>query len=275
MLYDTHCHIDLAKDKDRIKIIETFKKNNPEGFLNVIWTNIESSRNLIEFAKNYDYIFVSIWIHPSDINLYINFDYAILELENLYLENKEKIIWIWECWLDYFYINKEVADSKRFSCSIEQEKENQRKFFRAQIRLAKKYNLPFIIHNRDSKNDVFEILVEEDYKNFILHCYTENLDYANKLIKFAPNCMISFSWIVTFKNAKEIQETAKNIPLNNILIETDSPYLTPTPLRWKEENEPDFTKYVLKYICELRDEDEEIIIKQIFKNSIKIFWIKK
>jgi TatD DNase family protein len=108
-----------------------------------------------------------------------------------------------------------------------------------------------------------------------LHCYTENLDYANKLLEFAPGCMISFSWIVTFKNAKEIQETAKNIPLNNILIETDSPYLTPTPLRWKEENEPDFTKYILDYICKIRNEDNEKIKKQIFENSIKIFWIEK
>jgi TatD DNase family protein len=83
--------------------------------------------------------------------------------------------------------------------------------------------------------------------------------------------MISFSWIVTFKNALEIQETAKNIPLKNILIETDSPYLTPTPLRWKEENEPAFTKYVLQKIIELRNEEPEEIEKVIFENSKEIF----
>lgn len=275
MLYDTHCHVDLARDKDWDEIVKTFKKNNPEGFLNVIWTNIKSSKELIEFAKKFNYVYVSIWIHPSDINLYLNIDNAILELENLYLKNKEKIIWIWECWLDYFYINKEGYNWKMYSCTMEQEKNKQKLFFRAQIKLAKKYGLPVIIHNRNSKNDIFEILVEEDYKNFVLHCYTENLDYANKLLEFAPGCMISFSWIVTFKNAKEIQETAKNIPLNNILIETDSPYLTPTPLRWKEENEPDFTKYILDYICKIRNEDNEKIKKQIFENSIKIFWIEK
>jgi TatD DNase family protein len=76
---------------------------------------------------------------------------------------------------------------------MEQEKNKQKLFFRAQIKLAKKYGLPVIIHNRNSKNDIFEILVEEDYKNFVLHCYTENLDYANKLLEFAPGCMISFS----------------------------------------------------------------------------------
>ena len=91
----------------------------------------------------------------------------------------------------------------------------------------------------------------------------------------APNCKISFSGIVTFKNAKEIQETAQNIPLKNILIETDSPYLTPSPLRWKEENEPSFTKYVLEKIIELREEEPEVIEKQIFENSLEMFKIKK
>jgi len=91
-----------------------------------------------------------------------------------------------------------------------------------------------------------------DFKNFIFHCYSENLEYANKLINFAPDCKISFSGIVTFKSAKDIQETAKNIDLKYILAETDSPYLTPTPFRGKEENEPVFTKYVIEKINELR-----------------------
>jgi TatD DNase family protein len=97
------------------------------------------------------------------------------------------------------------------------------------------------------------------------------LEYAQKLLKLSPNCKISFSGIVTFKNAKEIQETAKNIPLKNILVETDSPYLTPTPFRGKEENEPAFTKYVLEKIIELRTEDSEKIKKTIFKNSLEMF----
>lgn len=87
--------------------------------------------------------------------------------------------------------------------------------------------------------------------------------------------MISFSWIVTFSNAKDVQSTAKNIPLKNILIETDAPRLTPTPYRWKEENEPAFTKYVLDFICSLRNENPGDIKKQIFENSLNFFGIKK
>jgi len=155
------------------------------------------------------------------------------------------------------------------------QKKLQKLFFKAQIELAKKYNLPVIIHNRESKDDVLEILQETNFKNFIFHCYSENLEYAQKLLEFSPNCKISFSGIVTFKNALDIQKTAKNIPLKNILVETDSPYLTPTPLRWKEENEPSYTKYVLEKIIELREESPEEIKKTIFENSLEMFWIKK
>ena len=259
MLYDTHCHPNLAKNKNKIEIINSFLEENPEGFLNIIWTDLEKSKNVIELSKKFDKTFCSIWIHPCDISN-LDIKNTIKNLENLYLENKEKIVAIWECWLDYYW--------------EKDKKEQQKKFFKAQIELAKKYDLPVIIHNRESKDDIYDILVETNFKNFIFHCYSEDLEYAQKLLKFSPNCKISFSGIVTFKNAKEIQQTAKNIPLKNILVETDSPYLTPTPHRWKQENEPAFTKYVLEKIIELRDKEGEEIKKTIFENSLEIFNIK-
>jgi len=114
---------------------------------------------------------------------------------------------------------------------IKEKKELQKLFFKAQIFLAKTYDLPLIIHNRDAKKDVLKVLKEENCKNFIMHCFAEDLDFATACIEFAPDCMISFSGIVTFKNALDIQAAAKNIPLGNIIIETDSPYLTPDPYR--------------------------------------------
>jgi TatD DNase family protein len=104
-----------------------------------------------------------------------------------------------------------------------------------------------------------------------MHCFSENLDFANRCLSFSPSAKISFSWIVSFNSAKDIQETAKNIPLKNILAETDSPYLTPVPKRWKEENEPSFTKYVIDKIVDLRDEKEEVVREQIFINSLEVF----
>ena len=255
MLYDTHCHPNLAKNKSSEKIINNFLEENPEGFLNVIWTDLEKSKQVIELTNKFDKVYCSVWIHPDVYEL--DLGKTINSLEKLYLENKNKIVAIWECWLDYYWEKEKI--------------EEQKLFFKAQIELAKKYNLPVIIHNRESKDDVLEILKETNFKNFIFHCYSENLEYAQKLLDFSPDCKISFSGIVTFKNAKEIQETAKNIPLKNILVETDSPYLTPTPFRWKEENEPIFTKYVLDKIIELREESSEKIKKTIFENSLKIF----
>ena len=259
MLYDTHCHPNLAKNKNKIEIINNFLEENPEGFLNIIWTDLEKSKNVIELSKKFDRTFCSIWIHPCDISD-LDIKNTINYLEKLYLENKEKIVAIWETGLDYYW--------------EKDKKEEQKKFFKAQIKLAEKYNLPVIIHNRESKEDIFQILEGTNFKNFIFHCYSEDIEYAQKLINFSPNCKISFSGIVTFKNAKEIQETAKNIPLKNILVETDSPYLTPTPHRWKQENEPAFTKYVLEKIIELRSENSEEIKKTIFENSLEVFGVK-
>ena len=260
MLYDTHCHPNLAKNKNKTKIINNFLEQNPEGFLNIIGTDLEKSKNVIELSKNSNRTFCSIWIHPCDV-YWLDLEKTINSLEKLYIENKEKIVAIWECGLDYYW--------------EKDKKEEQKMFFKAQIELAKKYELPIIIHNRDSKDDVLDILKETNFKNFIFHCYSENFEYAKKLLELSPNWKISFSGIVTFKNAKEIQETAQNIPLQNILVETDSPYLTPTPYRGKEENEPAFTKHVLEKIIELREEGSEIIEKQIFENSLEIFNIKK
>jgi len=281
MLYDTHCHPNLAKNKDKFEIIKNFLEENPEGFLNIIWTDLDHSKNVCELSTNSSRTFCSIWIHPSDI-LNLDLEKSILYLKELLNSDKnKKIISIWETWLDYYWLkpendkNLQKYKPEDIEKIIKLKKDLQKIFFRAQIELARKYKLPIIIHNRDSKDDIYNILVESNFKNFIFHCYSENLEYAKKILKFSPNCKISFSGIVTFKNAKDIQETAKNIPLKNILVETDSPYLTPTPFRWKEENEPSFSKYVLDKIIELRDEDPEIIKKQIFQNSIEIFWIKK
>lgn len=280
MLYDTHCHPNLSKDKNKDQIIKTFFNENEKGFLNAIWTNLETNNQVLELANKFSWVYCSLWIHPCDV-YDLDLEKAILSIENNILKNKDKIIAIWECWLDYYWLKPDIDKSISKYTKEEQDKiiklkkDLQKVFFKAQINLATQYNLPIIIHNRESKDDILEILKETWFKNFIFHCYSEDLEYAQNLIEFSPDCKISFSWIVTFKNAKDIQETAKNIPIHNILVETDSPYLTPTPLRWKEENEPSFTKHVLNHIRDIRDEDSELIRNKIFENSCKTFWIKK
>lgn len=262
---DTHCHLYLASDKTEEDIINNFIASWWK-YMICIWIDIETSKKAIELSKKYNFIYASIWIHPSDSIKFIwNLENTISELEYIYNENKDYIVAIWECWLDYFHTDLSDLESI----------ENQKNFFKAQIDLANKLDLPVIIHNRESKNDILDIIKEKSLKNFIMHCFSEDLDYANKLIDYSPNCMISFSWIVTFNSAKTVQEASRNIPLKNIIVETDSPFLTPVPHRWKQENEPAFTKHVLEKLFDIKEESAENIENQILKNSEKIFWLKK
>jgi len=267
-MYDTHCHPYLAGKKSQEHILENFFWNG-WNYLNSVACDIESSKTSISIAQKYSWAYASIGIHPTHTCQYRNALPDTLQiLENIYNINKEHIIAIWEIGLDYHWLSKL---SEEHNMTEQEITDLQKDFFRAQIQLAKKLKLPIIIHNRNTSEDIYEILVQENYKNFVFHCYSENLEYAQKLLYFAPNCMLGFGGITTFKSAKETQDTVKNIPLKNIIIETDSPYLTPTPLRWKEENEPLFTKYVLSHIIDLRDESAEEITDTIFKNSTRFF----
>lgn len=267
-MFDSHCHPYIWTLNEE-EIISSFR-NNWWDYLISVWVDYETSIKSIELAKKYDFVYATIWIQPTDSIKYNDKDNIINKLEKLYLENKGCVVWIWECWLDYHWIPSLINEDLNEQSIIKKQKIT----FQSQIKLAKKYNLPLIIHNREAKDDTLDLLKKENYKNFIFHCYSENLIFANKCLKFAPEAMISFSWIVTFKNALDIQETVKNIPLWNILIETDSPYLTPMPFRGKCENKPEMVKYVLDKIIELRNEKPDTIKKQIFENSLKVFKIK-
>lgn len=275
MIFDTHCHPYMNKEKDTNQTINNFFENGWEK-MNIIWTDIETSKKAVKLSKENKWVYASIWIHPCDV-YELDLVNTFKELEKIYLENKENIIAIWECWLDYYWLEKDEKINKLNTelreKAINSKKKLQEIFFKAHINLAKEYNLPIIIHNRDSKDDALKILKETNFKNFIFHCYSENLEYAQKLIEFAPECKISFSGIVTFKNAKDIQETAKNIDIKHILAETDSPFLTPSPYRWKEENEPIYTKYVIEKVAELRWDKKEEVAEKIYKNSVSIFWL--
>lgn len=277
-IIDTHCHPYLNREKNLDFILENFFRNYWKAMI-IIGTDLENSKKAIQISKQNKNIFSTIWIHPCDIwNLKI--EETIKNLEKIYLENKEKIVAIWEIWLDYYRILKDAEKFfekwiiKNKNDFISETKQKQKNFFKAQIYLAKKLNLPIVIHNRGSKDDILEILKEENFKNFVFHCYSEDLNFAEKLLEFAPESKISFSWIVTFKNALEVQETAKKIPLKNILAETDCPYLTPTPFRWKEENEPIFTKFVIEKIAKLRSDNIDFISENIFENSKNFFNLK-
>lgn len=269
MIIDTHTHIYLNKQHLEKDIIDGLKKDGIDKIIS-IWTDLENSLKSIELSKeNPETIYATIWIHPTDILQYKNdLKGTINKLENLLLENIKYVKWIWECWFDFHWINKDNFD---------EEKSLQEDFFKAQIELARKYSLPIIVHTRDAKEETLRVLQETWFKKFVLHCFSEDLDFALRALYYSDECMISFSGIVTYKSAPNVQKTAANIPLDRILVETDCPFLSPQQVRW-QENIPNYTRYNLEKVYELRmqnwkKESLEELENKIYENSKKFFWI--
>ncbi|MCP4522676.1 MAG: TatD family hydrolase [Candidatus Gracilibacteria bacterium] len=267
MFIDTHCHPYSAKEKNIDIILKNFQNAGGTHLIS-IGTNINTSQKSIHLASENNFIYATVGIHPCDVLETKNsLEEDMNLLENYIINHKDLVVGIGETGLDYHWVSDDPI-------ILAQQKEKQQKYFSAQLKLAEKYNLPVIIHNRNSADDILKILEKSLFQNFIIHCFSEDISFAEKCFKISKNAKMSFSGIVTFKNASAIQQTAQVIPLKNILVETDSPYLTPVPFRGKQENEPAFTQLVLEKIIELRKESAQEIQEQIYKNSLDIFKIK-
>ncbi|KUJ91358.1 MAG: TatD family hydrolase [Thermoanaerobacter thermocopriae] len=250
MLVDSHAHLEDEKyDKDREEVIEECKKDLT--FLINVGSNILTSKQSIELAHNYDFIYASVGIHPHDAQK--EFD-KVEEIERLALQ--EKVVAIGEIGLDYYYNDPP--------------KEFQKEVFTKQIRLAKKLNLPIIIHDRDAHGDILDILKKEWTKDLrgVFHSYSGSVEMAFQVIEM--NFYISLGGPVTFKNAKKPKEVVKAVPIEKLLIETDSPYLTPEPYRGKR-NTPVYVKFVAEKIAELREMSYEEVCRITAENAIKLF----
>lgn len=264
MIFDTHCHMQFDDYEDIEKELKTMEEYWVK-YATLIWSDYSSTVKCINLAKKYSQFLVVAWImHPIDAPKIEDFNFEIKRMFDLVEQNKETIVWIWEVWYDYFHINKD---------NFEKEKSDQTSMFEANMELAKKYNLPLIIHNRDAWKDTYEMIKNSWVSKFVIHCYTWNLTWAKKFLELSQEAYIWFSWIVTFKNAPEVQETAANIPLERILVETDAPYLAPPPFRGKL-NTSWYTKFVLDKIKELRTEAPELIETKIFENSLRFYSVK-
>jgi len=269
MIIDTHSHIYLNTHQSIDEIVSWLKNDWIEKIIS-IGINLETSQKCIDMAKKYPgIIYATVWIHPCDVKEAGEIHDVIQKLEQLYLENKEFVVGIWETGYDFYHNSLE---------DYEKEKNIQEQFFTAQIELAKKYSLPLIIHTRNSKNEVFETLQKNNAKKYILHCFSEDLEFAKKNIEYSSECKISFSWIVTYKSALEVQKTASSIPYSRIIVETDSPYLAPQPVRGTQ-NIPNNTRYTLEKVYELQKQNWldmifDEFMKQIYQNSLDIFGLK-
>lgn len=260
-LFDSHAHYNDEKfDNDRKEIIEQTLKNGVSNFI-VAGYNIESSKKALNIVKEYKELYSIVGISPNDIEDIKedkDIDTNILEIEKLIKANDNgKIVAVGEIGLDYYW-NKE-------------NKELQKIIFKKQIELANKYKLPIVIHTRDAINDTLEIIKNNEVKNRgIFHCCPLNRELVKEALKLGY--YISLSGVVTFKNAKNANEIIEMIPENRILIETDSPYLAPEPVRGTRNNCMN-VKYVAEKIGKIKNKTLEEIADITNKNTKIIFKI--
>ncbi|MGF7058413.1 TatD family hydrolase [Brassicibacter mesophilus] len=252
MLIDSHAHLDDERfDKDRDKVIKDLTKDGIEIVINP-GADVASSVKSVSLSQKYDNIYAAVGVHPHEVK---TMDETTIELLRS-LSKKEKVVAIGEIGLDYHYDNSP--------------REVQKKWFIEQIKLAKELDLPVIIHEREAQQDMYDILKEHADGKFkgVLHCFSGSLEMAREYLKMG--FYLSFAGPVTFKNAKTPKEVAKNIPLERMLVETDSPYLTPEPNRGKR-NEPLNVRYVAAMIAELRGVSFEEIAQKTSQNVKKLF----
>ena len=253
MFIDSHCHLDRLKlsdfDDSLDNVVNAASKANVTKMLCVSVT-LEEFPSMVEKTASYDNVELSCGVHP------LNQEDEVNEQTLAELANHPKVVAVGETGLDYFY--------------APETQEVQRDAFRKHIRVARKLNKPIIIHTRDAQQDTLDIMREEGAEQVggVLHCFTESWEMAEQAI--AMGFYISFSGIVTFKNAAALRHVAHLVPDDKFLIETDSPYLAPVPHRGKQ-NQPAYVVEVAKMLADIRGVSVEEIARLSTENYIRLF----
>jgi len=252
-MIDSHCHLDHEPlFSDLSNVIKRSKDIGIKKLL-TISTSFESFSRVKELINRDEMIYGTIGIHPHETSTNKITSKQIVENLNA----NSKIIGIGETGLDFYYNNSE--------------KDKQIASFKEHIEASLKTNIPLIVHSRDAEIETFEILNE--YKNtklkILMHCFTGSKEFSKKLMSL--NSYFSASGIITFKNSLDLQETFKSIPIDNLLIETDSPFLAPVPKRGKK-NEPSFIDYTAAKLAEIKNISKENLIKKTSDNFNTLFF---
>ena len=232
-LIDTHAHIDMSIN-DETTLKDIIKDMNDAGVKKAIIPAVEISTQdkVVELANSDENLFGMVGLFPSEAKTYTpEFE---LKMETL-AKNNNKIVAVGEIGLDYYW-DKSFIDL-------------QKEVFIKQIQLAKRLNLPIVVHDREAHKDSFDILKEQNAKNVLFHCFSGSAEFMKECVK--EGWYIALGGVVTFKNAVKMKEVAKEVPLDKLVLETDSPYLTPVPFRGKP-NKPAYVKYVAEEISKIR-----------------------
>jgi TatD DNase family protein len=248
-LVDSHCHIDFDPLYPRVDDVLAHARENDVAYLLCVSVNLEDFPRVLALAEQHDHIFASVGVHPNE------HEGREPDIEELVaLADHPRVVAVGETGLDYFRSQGDLGW--------------QRERFRRHIEAARQCGKPLIIHSRDAPEDTIRMMREERAADAggVMHCFAEDWKMAREALDLG--FYISFSGIVTFKNAGAIQEVARKAPLDRILVETDSPYLAPVPYRGKT-NEPAYVKHTAEYVAELRgityDEAAEATSENFFR----------
>ena len=253
-IFDTHAHYDDEKfDADRYNLIEEMHENGICNIINV-GCDIESSQKSIELAKKYDFIYAAVGVHPSDCGQMTEKDIEILTN----YANYTKVVAIGEIGLDYYWENVPH--------------DVQKHWFEKQLDLAYRLDLPVIIHSRDATQDTFDIIKSSKVRKGVIHAFSGSKEFARLYTEMG--FYIGVGGVVTYKNAKKLVEVVENTDLSKILLETDSPYLSPVPLRGTRNNSQNI-EYVIQKISEIKQISPEIIAQKTQENANVLFCNKK
>lgn len=255
MIFDSHAHYDDESfNEDRENIIKEIREN---GVINVLncGASMEGARESFKLANKYDFFYAAVGIHPE--NAYE------LTKEN-YEEIKEmtknpKVRAIGEIGLDYYWEENPP-------------REKQKEVFRKQMEIARELDMPVVIHDRDAHGDTLEIIKEFPEVKGVVHCFSGSVEFARECLKLGY--YIGFTGVITFKNSKKIVEVAKEVPLDRILVETDAPYMAPTPNRGKR-NRSDYIKFIIEKIAEVKELSVKEVSDATIENAENLLKIKR
>ncbi len=247
MFIDTHCHIDELSEEEIIKYIENAKRNKVEKMI-ISAVDLETSMKVVEISNRYDNLYCTIGIHPNNIeNIQDNY---ISVLEKLAINSK--VIGIGEIGLDFFYGRENISQ--------------QVKIFEQHLLLAEKLQLPVIIHNRNANQETLEIVKKHNLRG-VFHCFSSDLNFAKEIINI--NYKLGIGGIITFKNSN-LRDVIKEIDIEHLLLETDSPYLSPEPKRG-QNNESANIKFIAEEIAKIKDKTIDFVAQQTTTNALTLF----
>ena len=259
-IFETHAHYDDEwYDEDREELISKLLDTDI-SFITNIGADLQTSKDSVKLADIFKRVLAVVGVHPDGIDCLDE----LPEGEGIdllrSLAKHPKVVAIGEIGLDYF---EREPDAKNKAV-----RERQKYWFLEQLKLAKELDKPFVIHSRDAAEDTYNVLKDFGYNKGVIHCYSYSPEMAERFVKLG--FYIGIGGVVTFKNAKKTKETVKRIGLKHIVLETDSPYLSPVPFRGSR-NDSGNIKYVVKEIAELLGVTEEEVIETTFKNAVQLY----